>query len=108
MIWEGAGERSPSRREIRKRSLGTQACESTQDTLASWGPPRDSEINRQDPTVWGRGEKCGATGVAAVGKLKGRCKLHQRMNRVSTEVPSLWGEGMSILAAGLGGESVQV
>lgn len=72
------------------------------------GLPQDSEINRQDLTVWGRGEKCGATGVAAVGKLKGRYKLHQRMIQVSTEVPSLWGEGMSILAVGLGGESVQV
>lgn len=58
--------------------------------------------------MWGRGEKCGAIGVAAVGKLKGRVKLHQRMIRGSREMPNLRGEGMSILAVGLGGESVQV
>lgn len=43
-----------------------------------------------------------------MGKLKGRVKLHQRMIRGSREMPNLRGEGMSILAVGLGGESVQV
>lgn len=57
--------------------------------------------------MWGRGEKCGAIGVAAVGKLK-EVSLHQRMIRAAGKCRTSGGEGMSILAVGLGGESVQV
>lgn len=82
------GVRSPSRRGIRKRSLGTRHVRvHIGQTLAVGVPPGQLD-QQQDRQCGAGGEKCGAIGVAAVGKLKGRVKLHQRMIRGSREMPN--------------------
>ena len=73
-MWEGGGGRSPSRRGVRKRSLGTQACEGTQKTnsgqLGSPGTARSTgrtDNVGQGSEVWGHWS---SSGGVAKGKVQ--------------------------------------